>query len=80
MSGYGIKAYLITQSLEQLYGVYGRDETILANCHIRVAYTPNKLETARLLSEMTGTMTVHKEVHIFSLAVVAGALRRRALA
>ncbi len=66
MSGYGIKAYLITQSLEQLYGVYGRDETILANCHIRVAYTPNKLETARLLSEMTGSMTVHKEVRTYT--------------
>jgi len=44
--GYGIKAFLIVQDLSQLYAAYGRDESIISNCDIRVAYAPNKVETA----------------------------------
>lgn len=58
VGGYGIKIYLIVQDTEQLYKAYGKQETIMSNCHIRIAYAPNKLETAELLSKMTGTMTV----------------------
>ena len=57
-AGYGVKAYLIVQGLEQLYAAYGRNESIVGNCHIRVAFAPNKIETAQLLSKMTGTTTV----------------------
>ena len=57
-AGYGVKAYLIVQGLEQLYAAYGPDESIIGNCHIRVAFAPNKIETAQLLSKMTGTTTV----------------------
>ena len=57
-AGYGVKAYLIVQGLEQLYAAYGRDEAIVGNCHIRVAFAPNKIETAELLSKMMGTTTV----------------------
>ena len=32
----------------------------MSNCHIRVAFAPNKVETAELLSKMTGTTTVVK--------------------
>lgn len=58
IAGYGIKAYLIMQDISQLRAAYGHDESILSNCHIRVAYAPNKPETARWLSEMVGTTTV----------------------
>jgi type IV secretion system protein VirD4 len=58
IAGYGIKAYLIMQDISQLRAAYGHDESILSNCHIRVAYAPNKPETARWLSEMVGTATV----------------------
>ncbi|NQY73752.1 MAG: type IV secretory system conjugative DNA transfer family protein, partial [Candidatus Margulisbacteria bacterium] len=60
IAGYGIKAYLIVQDLSQLYSAYGKDESILSNCHIRVAYAPNKIETAELLSRMTGYTTIVK--------------------
>ena len=60
IAGYGMKAYLIIQDLAQLYSAYGRDESIISNCHIRIAYAPNKTETADLLSKMTGTATVVK--------------------
>lgn len=61
MAGYGIKAYLICQDVQQLTGIYSRDEKIIANCHIRIGYAPNKLETAEMLSKMSGTATVVKE-------------------
>lgn len=61
LAGYGIRAFLITQDLSQLYGVYGKDESITGNCHVRIAFAPNKPETAELLSRMAGDMTVHME-------------------
>jgi type IV secretion system protein VirD4 len=60
-AGYGIEAYLIAQDLSQLYAAYGRDESIVSNCVVRVAFTPNKIETARLLSEMAGIRTVRHQ-------------------
>ena len=60
MAGYGIKAYIIVQDISQLYEAYGKDESIMSNCHVRIAYAPNKVETAELLSKMTGTTTVVK--------------------
>jgi type IV secretion system protein VirD4 len=61
IAGYGIKAYLIMQDIAQLWGAYGRDESIISNCHLRVAYAPNKIETAEWLSKMVGTTTIVKE-------------------
>jgi type IV secretion system protein VirD4 len=61
IAGYGLKAFLITQDLSQLYSAYGKDESIISNCHIRVAYAPNKQETQELLSKMLGTTTIYKK-------------------
>lgn len=58
IAGYGIKAYLIMQDISQLKAAYGQDESILSNCHVRVAYAPNKPETAEWLSKLTGNTTV----------------------
>lgn len=58
MAGYGLKAYFIVQDLTQLQGAYGKEESIMSNCHIRIAYAPNKRETAEVLSAMTGKTTV----------------------
>jgi type IV secretion system protein VirD4 len=61
IAGYGVKAYLIMQDTAQLWGAYGRDESVISNCHVRVAYAPNKVETAEWLSKMLGTTTIVKE-------------------
>lgn len=66
IAGYGLKAYLITQDLSQLYAAYGKDEVIMGNCHIRIAYAPNKIETAELLSKMLGESTVQMEQNSYS--------------
>ena len=58
VAGYGIKCYIICQNFSQLWQSYGQHESITANCHIRVVYAPNTDETAKKISDMTGTMTV----------------------
>jgi type IV secretion system protein VirD4 len=58
IAGYGIKAYLITQDIEQLKDTYGNHESIISNCYIRIAFAPNKTETAEALSKMAGTATI----------------------
>ena len=58
MAGYGLKAFIIVQDLTQLQKEYGREESITSNCHIRIAFAPNKIETARLLSDLSGKSTL----------------------
>src|SRR5580693_6582663 len=45
LPGYGIKAYLIAQDINQLYAHYGRDEAITSTCHVQCAFAPNRIET-----------------------------------
>jgi type IV secretion system protein VirD4 len=66
MAGYGLKAYLITQDIRQIVDAYGQNESIVSNCHVRIAFAPNQYETADLLSKMTGTRTVQKASYNFS--------------
>ena len=66
MAGYGLKAYLITQDIRQIVDAYGQNESIVSNCHVRIAFAPNQVETAELLSKMTGTQTVQKASYNFS--------------
>jgi type IV secretion system protein VirD4 len=64
IAGYGMKAYLICQDLNQLKSRetgYGHDEAITSNCHIQTAFAPNRIETAEHLSKLTGQTTVIKE-------------------
>ncbi|HEV2549402.1 MAG TPA: IncP-type conjugal transfer protein TraG, partial [Stellaceae bacterium] len=39
MAGYGIRAYLIAQSLNQISRAYGENNAILDNCHARIAFS-----------------------------------------
>ena len=61
IAGYGMKAYLIAQDVQQLYKAYTNYESIISNCHVRIAYAPNKVETADWMSKMTGQTTIIKE-------------------
>ncbi len=66
MAGYGLKAYLITQDIRQIVDAYGNNESIVSNCHVRIAFAHNQVETAELLSRMTGRQTVQKASYNFS--------------
>ena len=57
MAGYGIRSFLITQSLNQLERAYGANHAILDNCHIRIAFSTNDERTAKRVSDALGTAT-----------------------
>jgi type IV secretion system protein VirD4 len=57
MAGYGVRAFLVAQSLHQIDKAYGHNHAILDNCHVRVAFAPNDERTARRLSDALGTAT-----------------------
>ena len=61
VAGYGIKCYIIVQDINQLLSSYGKEESITSNCHIQLAFPPNRLETAEQLSKLTGQTTIVKE-------------------
>ena len=60
IAGYGIKAMLISQSVNQLDKTYGVKNSILDNTHVRVLFAPNTIETAEVISRMLGQKT---EIH-----------------
>ncbi|MCK1534684.1 MULTISPECIES: conjugal transfer protein TraG [unclassified Bradyrhizobium] len=57
MAGYGIKSFLIAQSLNQIEKAYGPNNAILDNCHVRVSFATNDERTARRVSDALGTAT-----------------------
>ncbi len=57
MAGYGLRAVLIAQSLNQIEKAYGPNHAILDNCHVRVAFATNDERTARRISDALGTAT-----------------------
>ncbi|WP_375210723.1 type IV secretory system conjugative DNA transfer family protein, partial [Hyphococcus sp.] len=57
MAGYGVRAYLIAQSLNQIEKAYGANNSILDNCHVRIAFAANDERTAKRISDSLGTAT-----------------------
>ena len=54
MAGYGLKAYLVCQSLNHIVRAYGRDNVILDNCHIVTSFAAADTETAKRIADMAG--------------------------
>ncbi|WP_022955695.1 conjugal transfer protein TraG [Perlucidibaca piscinae] len=57
MAGYGLRAFLIAQSLNQIDKAYGPNHAILDNCHVRIAFATNDERTAKRISDALGTAT-----------------------
>ncbi|MDP3461000.1 MAG: IncP-type conjugal transfer protein TraG, partial [Hyphomonas sp.] len=57
MAGYGVRAFLIAQSLNQVEKAYGEKNAILDNCHVKIAFATNDERTARRISDMLGAKT-----------------------
>ena len=57
MAGYGLKSFLIAQSLNQIEKAYGLNHSILDNCHVRVSFATNDERTAKRVSDALGTAT-----------------------
>jgi type IV secretion system protein VirD4 len=54
MAGYGVKVYLVCQSLNHIIKAYGRDNVILDNAHIVTSFSAADPETAKRISDMAG--------------------------
>jgi type IV secretion system protein VirD4 len=66
MAGYGIKSFLIAQSLNQIEKAYGPNNSILDNCHVRVSFATNDERTAKRVSDSLGTATEMKAMQNYA--------------
>jgi type IV secretion system protein VirD4 len=57
MATYGLRAFLIAQSLNQIEKAYGPNHSFLDNCHVRVTFATNDERTAKRVSDALGTAT-----------------------
>jgi type IV secretion system protein VirD4 len=54
MAGYGLKAFLVCQSLNHITKAYGRHNVILDNCHVVTTFAATDSETAEKIAAMAG--------------------------
>ncbi len=66
LAGYGVRAFLIAQSLNQIDKAYGEHNAILDNCHVRVAFATNDERTAKRLSDALGTATEQRAMRNYA--------------
>ncbi len=60
-AGWGIKFFLAAQDRTQLFKAYTQHQSVTGNCHIRIIYAPNEVETAEWISRTIGGTTIVKE-------------------
>jgi type IV secretion system protein VirD4 len=66
LAGYGVRVFLVTQSLNQLVKAYGEANSILDNCHVRVVFATNDERTALRISDALGTATEERAMRNLS--------------
>ena len=66
MAGYGIRAFLIAQSLNQIAKAYGENNAILDNCHVRTVFSTNDERTAKRISDALGTATEQRAMRNYT--------------
>jgi len=66
LAGYGVRAFLIAQSLNQIEKAYGENNSILDNCHVRVAFATNDERTAKRISDALGTATEQRAMRNYA--------------
>lgn len=57
LPGYGIRAFIVTQSLNQIEKIYGANNPILDLCKVRVTYGAGDERTAERISKLLGEST-----------------------
>jgi type IV secretion system protein VirD4 len=66
LAGYGVRAFLIAQSLNQIVKAYGENNSILENCHVRIAFASNDERTAKRISDALGTATEQRAMRNYA--------------
>lgn len=75
IAGYGLKALLIVQSLNQLNKIYSKENSILDNMHVQIAYTPNDNTTAREISDALDTSTIMVTSQSYEKGILGSAVK-----
>ncbi len=63
---YGIKLVLPAQDLNQITRAYGERESLTGNCKVKVYFRPEKIETAREISEACGKTTIYVQERTYT--------------
>src|SRR5260370_30101156 len=58
IAGFGLRACLAVQSLNQLHELYGPNQSITDNCDTTVRFTPNSIKSAEEISRLVGQTSV----------------------
>lgn len=58
IAGYGMKAMIITQDLNQINDIYGKDNYVVSNCQVQIYHTPSDNNSCKYLSDKLGNSTV----------------------
>lgn len=58
MAGFGLRACLALQSLNQILELYGPHQSLIENCDTTVRFTPNDIESAEEISRLVGQTSV----------------------
>jgi type IV secretion system protein VirD4 len=66
LAGYRVRAFLIAQSLNQIVKAYGENNSVLDNCHVRVAFATNDERTAKRISDALGTATEQRAMRNYA--------------
>ncbi|XHS00682.1 hypothetical protein ACFB49_22810 [Sphingomonas sp. DBB INV C78] len=66
LAGYGVRVFLIAQSLNQIAKAYGENNSVLENCHVRVAFATNDERTAKRVSDALGTATEQRAMRNYA--------------
>ena len=66
MRGYGLRAMLIVQSIEQLTKLY-KDDDLVGHCDIKIVYSANSEQTAKVVSGWAGVTTLTENPLSYSM-------------
>ena len=65
LAGYGVRAFLVAQSLHQLAKAYGENSSIADNCRVRITFSTNDERTAKRISDALGTSTERRRMRSY---------------
>ena len=67
------KAYLITQDIRQIVDAYGQNESIVSNCHVRIAFAPNQVRDGGVaVKDDRHDHRAEGQLQLLRLAILAG--------
>jgi len=65
LAGYGVRAFLVAQSLHQIAKAYGENSSIADNCRVHVAFSTSDERTAKRISDALGTSTERRRMRSY---------------